>query len=62
MAANKRQRTYELAGGAMVTPEVNAVIQRIAKAEERPIAYVIRKLIEESPRVKTEIGNGAKKK
>jgi len=62
MGANKRTKTFVLAGGAMVTPAVDAIIKRLAKTEGRPIANVIRLLIEESPRVKAAMKNGAKKK
>lgn len=58
MGANHRPKTYVLAGGAMVTPETRALIKRFAAREERAIAYIIRKLIEESPRVKAELRNG----
>jgi hypothetical protein len=62
MGANGRPRTYELAGGAMVTPRVNAIIKRFAASEDRPIAYIIRKLLEESPRVKAAMKNSKKSK
>jgi hypothetical protein len=62
MGANGKPKTYELAGGAMVTPDMNVVIKRLAKAEERPIAFIIRKLIEESPRMKAALNGKSKER
>lgn len=62
MAANKKPRQYEQAGAAMVTTDVQAIILRMAAQDDRPVAYVIRKLIEESPRIKAALKNGKPKK
>ena len=61
MGANGRPKTYVVAGGALVTPEVNTIIKRLAKQDERSIAFIIRKLIEESPRVKAALRGGKQK-
>lgn len=60
MAANGKPRHYEQAGAAMVTPEVNEIIQAIAAREDRPVARVIRQLIEEHPRIKAALKPGPK--
>lgn len=62
MAANNKPRQYVQAGAAMVTQEVQAIILEIARQDDRPVAYVIRKLIEDSPRLKLALKNGLKKK
>lgn len=39
----------------MLTPEVEAIVIRLAKADERSVAFMIRKLIEDSPAVKAAL-------
>lgn len=62
MAANNKPRQYRQVGAAMVTAEVQTVILKLAEQDDRPVAYVIRKLIEESPRIKVALKNGKKSK
>lgn len=45
----------------MVTSEVGEAIAKLALQDDRPIAYVIRKLIEESPRIKAALKKRVKK-
>ncbi len=47
--------------GTRVSPDVARVINQMATREDRTPAYMIRKLLEESPRVKAELRNGKKK-
>ena len=55
MGRTRNPEKLLLVGGAVVTPQVKAVIEQFAKVERRPIAQVLRQLLEESPRIKMEL-------
>jgi predicted transcriptional regulator len=50
----KNKQQLELIA-SMVPPDVKSVVQQIAKESERSASWVVRKLLEESPRVKTAL-------
>jgi hypothetical protein len=62
MGANGKIKQYNQVAGAVVDARTEEAIRQLAIAEDRPLAYVVRKLIEESPRIVQALnGNGKKR-
>jgi hypothetical protein len=53
MSQNKKQQLELVAG--FVPSAIKSVVQRIAKENDRSTSWVVRKLLEESPRVKSAL-------
>ncbi len=49
-------------GDLGVSPEIGSLIKRFAREDERSVAYIVRRLIEESPRIKSALKNGGKRR
>ena len=55
MGANGKQRRYGQTGVVNLPPVADAVVRKMAAREERSVAYVLRKLVLESPRLKAAL-------
>lgn len=55
MGANGRERQYKQTGIVNLPPVADAIVKRMAAVEDRSVANILRQLVMESPRLKTEL-------
>jgi hypothetical protein len=56
-AVSRKLKTRSVMVGGFVPPAVKEVIERIAEREDHTASFTLRRLLEESPRVKRELKN-----